>query len=518
MRNPREFRRFVARAAWWSIALLACAVLFPAVVAAGTDTMKKTEDGAEQTHFDDADVTRAIEVELIADPAVVPNGIDVSTKDGIVMLEGNVSNLLSKRRAEHIASSTRGVRAVINRIEVTEHDRSDRAIQVDVEYALADDPATESWEIRPRVRDGVVTLTGSVDSWAEKRLAEEVATGVLGVREVHNELGIDEAHERPDGEIEAEIERRLEMDVWVGAALVDVEVQDARVSLSGEVGSNIEKTRAITDSWVAGVTDVNAEKLEVVDWVRDRNRRTAKQGPTDEQVEQAVRDALEHDPRLSDFDVNVSATSGTVTLAGVVNNLAAKTAAEDDARNVIGVMRVHNFVKVRMPNAPTDALIEQRVERALVRDPFVYPYDIDVQVDAGVVTLKGDVQVPFERERAERVASRVSGTVYVKNMLSTPIVYDPLTYRTLPPPYADRSPLQTDEELEQNIRDQLFWSPFVDADEVNVSVVNGVATLTGTVDSASERKAARDNAYDGGAVAVTNDLNVRGSNEHHRRE
>jgi osmotically-inducible protein OsmY len=50
------------------------------------------------------------------------------------------------------------------------------------------------------------------------------------------------------------------------------------------------------------------------------------------------------------------------------------------------------------------------------------------------------------------------------------------------------------------IEDQLWWSPFVDANEVTVEVEDGVATLSGTADSWSERGAARDNAYDGGAT------------------
>jgi osmotically-inducible protein OsmY len=66
----------------------------------------------------------------------------------------------------------------------------------------------------------------------------------------------------------------------------------------------------------------------------------------------------------------------------------------------------------------------------------------------------------------------------------------------------------SDFRIEQEIRDQLFWSPFVDDADVTVSVDDGEATLTGTVDSYMEYGAAQDNAYEGGAIFVDNDLVV----------
>jgi osmotically-inducible protein OsmY len=54
----------------------------------------------------------------------------------------------------------------------------------------------------------------------------------------------------------------------------------------------------------------------------------------------------------------------------------------------------------------------------------------------------------------------------------------------------------------------LFWSPFVDSDDVTVSVEAGVATLTGSVDSLGEYNAARENAFEGGAITVINKLEL----------
>jgi osmotically-inducible protein OsmY len=86
--------------------------------------------------------------------------------------------------------------------------------------------------------------------------------------------------------------------------------------------------------------------------------------------------------------------------------------------------------------------------------------------------------------------------------------WDP--YYTYSPYYYDwtRLPLISDLEIKDDIQDELFWSPFADADEVKVSVDNGVATLTGTVDSWNEFFSAAENAREGGATSVINKLKV----------
>ena len=74
--------------------------------------------------------------------------------------------------------------------------------------------------------------------------------------------------------------------------------------------------------------------------------------------------------------------------------------------------------------------------------------------------------------------------------------------------YERRSPGKTDRQIKDSIESQLWWSPFVSSDQVNVAVDNGVATLTGMVDTPGERQAATDNAYQGGATLVENNLVV----------
>jgi osmotically-inducible protein OsmY len=67
---------------------------------------------------------------------------------------------------------------------------------------------------------------------------------------------------------------------------------------------------------------------------------------------------------------------------------------------------------------------------------------------------------------------------------------------------------KTDQEIEDDIESQLWWSPFVDSDDITVEVHSGVATLMGTVEDWDELRAAKKNARDGGATSVISKLDV----------
>jgi osmotically-inducible protein OsmY len=238
----------------------------------------------------------------------------------------------------------------------------------------------------------------------------------------------------------------------------------------------------------------------------------------DDEIRAAVQDALMWDPRVNSFEVIVRVSGGRVTLRGTVDNLKAKRAAAEDAWNTTGVGLVRNHVRVRPEDEVTDEAVALGVRSALLWDPFVEKYEITVGVDDGVVELKGEVDTYFEKARADDVASRVKGVRSVDNELVVHddlLVYDPF----LGDPYIydfywyDYEPEWTvrkaDDFIEENIEDELWWSPFVDEDDVEVSVTRGIATLTGAVDSYSERRIATENALEGGAVMVHNRLRVQ---------
>jgi len=500
-------------------------MIFAAMIALVVIGVSATHAAAAKRQITDISVTDAVEDELLIDKAVPAHRIDVSTVDGVVTLSGSVDNVLAKERAARIARIVKGVRAVVNKLEVDPPFlRTDGQIRDDVETALLSDPATDSYEIDVRVNDNVVTLSGAVDSWQEQVLCETVAKGVNGVKGVNNEIEVLWPKERSDYEIKTEVEQALRWDAFVDHALIDVTVKEGKVTLSGTVGSAAEKNEASWDAYVHGVKSVDDTGLEVKRWARDKDLKGEKYvEKSDEEIENAVEDALLYDPRVFSFSVRPEVSGKRVTLRGTVDNLKAKRAAAQDARNTVGVRWVENRIKVRPVTPLSDQKIEDNVRSALVRDPYVESYEITVDVINGVAKLYGTVDTFFEKSQADDVASRINGVIMVDNHLkvqedgSDPVIqelYDPYVDNRLldhydwyyhRPIYSSKS----DWEIKENIDDELFWSPFVDAEDVTVVVDDGVATLTGTVDSWSEYDAAMNNAYEAGAVYVDNDLVVK---------
>jgi osmotically-inducible protein OsmY len=449
---------------------------------------------AQNKDIDDQDVSTAVEMEFWKDPAVASNQINVETKEGIVMLTGSVDNILAKERAEKIAEATVGVRSVVNRIEVKPvPKRMDSELLNAVIGALAADPATESYEVHVKVDNGVITLTGTVDSWQEKQLCGIVAKGVKGVRELKNQIKVDYKVNRPDSEIENEVKERLANDVRVDDAMINVDVRDEEVILTGTVGSAQEKAQARVDAWVGGVDSVNTEDLKVEWWARDTMRRKGLyESRTDRQIEKAVKDAFIYDPRVYSFDIDVDVTAGVALLSGVVNNLKAKIAAEHDAENTIGVSYVRNNIKVRPKVIPLSKELESRVSDALLENAYIDRFDINVSVSNGIIYLSGQVNTSWEKNLAERVAEGVKGAVVVVNNIK----------------YEHEWVWKPDYQIRREVKDQLWWSPFVDSDDVTVKVKNGIVTLSGTAETYSERQSAEENAYEGGAKEVVNSLRV----------
>jgi osmotically-inducible protein OsmY len=480
----------------------------------------------EQKKMTDQQINNAVEHALLTDSALPNNQIDARTSEGIVTLTGTADNFMAKERAAKLAQTLRGVRGVVNTINLQIAPVPDDELRKNVESALLYDAATDSYELKTEAKDGAVTLSGTVQSYREKQLAVHVAKGVKGVKEVKDSITVKTKSDRPDSEIAAEVKRIITIDAWLAPNFITTEVKDGIVTLTGEVGSSAQHGRASLLAWTAGVKSVNTEGLRIEPWAGASGQRKdtiAIKG--DPQTKQAVQDALVHDPRVFSFNPSVEVENGVVTLTGVVDNLKAKRAAEQDATNTVGVWRVKNLLKVRPAKPLADDKIAQNVNSAFLRDPIVDSYQIDAKAKHGVVTLTGTVDSYYKKAQADNIASLANGVVNVKNNLTVSypaplyydIGYDPYwahtpfyVYRdTYRPPYDFTWPYTSDAEVKDDIEKELFWSPFVDPDQIVVKVENGVATLTGMVYSWSEYRAATENAYEGGASSVKNELKIK---------
>ncbi len=469
-----------------------------------------------QDELEDMDIVDAIEDQYLFDHAVNSNKVDVVVNDGIVELTGEVNNIKARERATRIAELVKGVRSVSNRIEVDPPaELSDEEVENKVRVTLLSDPATDLYEIGVGVEDNIVRLTGTVDSYQEKQLAGDVAKSVKGVAGLENLLSVDYQSSRPDYEIKDEIRAALKWNETIDDGLIRVEVDDGNVNLSGSAGSAVEKSDALYASYVAGVRSVDNSDLKVEWWLKDDELRKFKNVQvTDAEIVQAIYDAAIYDPRVNLFDITAEVDNGWVTLRGNVDNLNAKNAAEMLAEHTYGVTGVNNRIKVKASEV-NDMVVEANVRESLRENAITEAWEISVFVNNGVATLTGLVDSYVEKEEAEWVASKIKGVNEVINSLEVTYPYGYYWYG--PYPYYDLfldrptepGMVADDDRIKARVASEIWWSPYVDRDQIEISVEDGIVTLEGTVDSYREYTKAVENAWEGGAYMVENELVIK---------
>jgi osmotically-inducible protein OsmY len=139
---------------------------------------------------------------------------------------------------------------------------------------------------------------------------------------------------------------------------------------------------------------------------------------TNTTVEDEVRDALELDPRIpNDEEIALSAEDGRITLRGTVGSFGQRRAAVKDARQVDGVDEVADELQVRLLNdyRREDADIRGAALQFLMWDVEVPSESIDVKVNEGWATLKGDVSYQFESDAAFEDVACLYGVVGITN-------------------------------------------------------------------------------------------------------
>jgi osmotically-inducible protein OsmY len=199
----------------------------------------------------------------------------------------------------------------------------------------------------------------------------------------------------------------------------------------------------------------------------------------DRELADAVTRSLERDPGVKLEGIEVKVTDGIVELTGKARDLLTSRRAVRIAELVRGVRAVSDRVEIAVEPRP-DRRLETDIEAALLHNAAADSFEIDAKAKDGAVTLTGKVQPYF-----------YPSAPYIETWRHVPLK-------------ATRS----DGDIAKDIRDELMWSPFVDADEVTVQVNAGEATLTGQVDSYGELSSATENAFEGGAIAVENKLRV----------
>ncbi len=214
--------------------------------------------------------------------------------------------------------------------------KSDSQIQMDVMSELKWDTAVTHEHIGVAVRGGIVTLTGMVPSYVEKRAAERAAQRVAGVRAVVEKIDVKllESDYRDDQNIADAVLSAFQWSVQVPDQMLRVAVSNGWVTLSGEVDWEYQKSAA----------EDAARVLTGVKGIFNQISIKSRVQPSDvkEEIEQALKRAVEREAERIDIAVH----GGRVVLTGVVRSFADLRDVRGAAWNAPGVIEVEDHLTV----------------------------------------------------------------------------------------------------------------------------------------------------------------------------
>ena len=199
---------------------------------------------------------------------------------------------------------------------------------------------------------------------------------------------------------------------------------------------------------------------------------------TDKQVQQDVMAELGWEPSINSAQVGVEVSDGVVTLAGHVDSYAEKFAAERAAQRVLGVKAIAMEMDVKLPGTSkrTDSDIARSTQNVLEWTAYLPPDRVRVKVENGWITLSGEVEWDFQRRAAVDAVRPLLGVVGVNDQ----ITIKPKVSSTL---------------VKSEIEAALKRRARNDAQNIFVAVQGSAVTLTGMVESWSERDLAKSSAW-----------------------
>ncbi|MFN6379557.1 MAG: BON domain-containing protein [Flavobacteriales bacterium] len=222
--------------------------------------------------------------------------------------------------------------------------KSNQELQRDVQNAIRWEPLLHAAEIGVTVSDGVVSLTGIVDSYVKKMEAENAAKRVVGVKAIAEEIEVKlhNSYVKSDADIAADALAGLESNWLVPHQRIKVLVEKGWVTLEGDVPWNYQKEAAnravIFLSGVRGVSNNLKIKSDLNDGIETER----------------IIEAMDNSWALDECDIQVEVNNSTVVLTGTVNSWYERDEAARIAWNTPGVTEVENNLVVDYYNVLAD--------------------------------------------------------------------------------------------------------------------------------------------------------------------
>lgn len=208
--------------------------------------------------------------------------------------------------------------------------KTDRQLQQDVITELRWDASVEATHIGVAVSEGVVTLSGQINSYGEKFAAEDAVKRVAGVKgvAVDLEVRLPGSSVRTDADIAKAAISSMGWNVWIPKDAIKVQVDDGFVTLSGEVEWSYQR-------------DAAASSIRYLQGVRGVvNNVQLAPHTTPKDVKSKIESALQRLAHQDSDAVSVAVTDGTVTLTGTANSYLERRTIEAAAWNAPGVRHV----------------------------------------------------------------------------------------------------------------------------------------------------------------------------------
>lgn len=303
----------------------------------------------------DAELSGRILAALARDGHVQSDDLRVFVENGVVTLLGTVDSPFERDEAKRLVLWMPGVKLVDDRLTVSiDQYLSDGELLEGVQAALAAEPLAAHHSISARIKHGVVTLRGRVDTLAEERAVLEAAEKVKGVRDVICALRIGQI-EPTDQPVPIVDDATLLSEVMaaiteVGVTIYQNEsyVRDGVAHLRGLVDDRRALRQAVQAAWrVPGLQGVRTELAPRAD-ASSRN--------ADEALVGRIVRALRRDGRVSPAQVVPIATDGMVVVSGQVDSIEDHDAALAVVAGVPGVQKVLDNIIIlgRFPHWATD--------------------------------------------------------------------------------------------------------------------------------------------------------------------